>query len=495
VIKASALLVAGAIGLLVAGVLASSLLMVYVSIAVCAVAALILAAGVLTHWAEIFGRAEPQSASVPQSWSAPQAQASTPVLASAQAAATSGRAERRSRREDAGGRPPAAPVEVAPAQAGLPIPGRGDDLWDRVEEELGSAGKRDTGALSWPGIDLPVLADPPATAGPAEKARPQGPPPADTKAWIWGQRPGWQPPETPDPSWPPPAAAFAAAAAPPDQATPDAGRADRERADRERAGRDRPGPDRAGPDRAGPDRAGAERPGPDTPDRAGPAAADAGPAAEEQAGPVPEATAAKPAPDAEGASPDSPGGDSAGAAHGDEATGPAAENEDERADAGPARPQWIISLPGRESPAADDSRQPDEAGTGDPAAAAEDAAAVAPAAEEPGPGEPGPGEPAAEGPAAEAAAAQEPAAEEPPAEEPAAEEPPAEEPAAGGPASGTGPGRIEVTVVPGVARYHRSECILIRFLGAGDLEIMTRQEAEEAKFMPCRACQPDQLEG
>ena len=56
------------------------------------------------------------------------------------------------------------------------------------------------------------------------------------------------------------------------------------------------------------------------------------------------------------------------------------------------------------------------------------------------------------------------------------------------------PGRVEVTVVPGVARYHRSECILIRFLGAGDLEIMTRQEAEDAKFVACRACQPDQLE-
>jgi len=47
----------------------------------------------------------------------------------------------------------------------------------------------------------------------------------------------------------------------------------------------------------------------------------------------------------------------------------------------------------------------------------------------------------------------------------------------------------------GVARYHRRGCILIRFLGADDLEIMTRQEAEEVKFMACRACQPDQLEG
>ena len=49
-------------------------------------------------------------------------------------------------------------------------------------------------------------------------------------------------------------------------------------------------------------------------------------------------------------------------------------------------------------------------------------------------------------------------------------------------------------MVPGVSRYHRSECILIRFLGAGDLEIMTKQEAVDAKFMACRACQPDLLE-
>jgi len=49
----------------------------------------------------------------------------------------------------------------------------------------------------------------------------------------------------------------------------------------------------------------------------------------------------------------------------------------------------------------------------------------------------------------------------------------------------------QVTVVPGIARYHRSECILIRFLGADDLEIMTRSAAENAKFVPCRACQPD----
>ena len=85
-IKTSALLVVLAIGLLVAGVLASSLLMVYVSIGVCAVAALLLAAGVLSHWSEIFGRREPRPSGVQSSWSEPQVQVSAPVLAGAQVA-------------------------------------------------------------------------------------------------------------------------------------------------------------------------------------------------------------------------------------------------------------------------------------------------------------------------------------------------------------------------------------------------------------------------
>ena len=75
-----------------------------------------------------------------------------------------------------------------------------------------------------------------------------------------------------------------------------------------------------------------------------------------------------------------------------------------------------------------------------------------------------------------------------------AAEPAAEEPSGDGAAGKPAPGRVEVTVVPGVARYHRRECILIRFLGDGDLEIMTKQEAVDAKFVACRACQPDQLE-
>jgi hypothetical protein len=128
------------------------------------------------------------------------------------------------------------------------------------------------------------------------------------------------------------------------------------------------------------------------------------------------------------------------------------------ADSGPDRPQWIISLPGHESPPADLPAQAGETHT--PAVAGKDAAVAAPAAQEP-----------------------------------PAEEPEAGEPEAGEPAVQPSTGRVEVTVVPGVARYHRRGCILIRFLGADDLEIMTRREAEEAKFMACRACQPDQMEG
>jgi hypothetical protein len=46
-------------------------------------------------------------------------------------------------------------------------------------------------------------------------------------------------------------------------------------------------------------------------------------------------------------------------------------------------------------------------------------------------------------------------------------------------------------IVPGIARYHRAGCILIRFLGSGDLETATAQEAEAKGCAPCRACEPD----
>jgi hypothetical protein len=51
----------------------------------------------------------------------------------------------------------------------------------------------------------------------------------------------------------------------------------------------------------------------------------------------------------------------------------------------------------------------------------------------------------------------------------------------------------EVTVVPGITRYHRSQCILIRFLGPEDVQSMTRQAAEMASYVPCKACRPEQV--
>jgi hypothetical protein len=48
-----------------------------------------------------------------------------------------------------------------------------------------------------------------------------------------------------------------------------------------------------------------------------------------------------------------------------------------------------------------------------------------------------------------------------------------------------------VTVVPGVPRYHRSDCILIRFMGESDLQKMPVEAAKETGCTPCRACHPD----
>ena len=53
---------------------------------------------------------------------------------------------------------------------------------------------------------------------------------------------------------------------------------------------------------------------------------------------------------------------------------------------------------------------------------------------------------------------------------------------------------LEVTVVPGVPRYHNARCMLIRFMGENDLEKMTRAAARQIGCTPCRACLPDQPE-
>jgi hypothetical protein len=52
----------------------------------------------------------------------------------------------------------------------------------------------------------------------------------------------------------------------------------------------------------------------------------------------------------------------------------------------------------------------------------------------------------------------------------------------------------QVLVVPGIARYHKSGCILIRFLGEEDLSTMSRAAAEESGCVACRACRPDKAD-
>jgi hypothetical protein len=49
----------------------------------------------------------------------------------------------------------------------------------------------------------------------------------------------------------------------------------------------------------------------------------------------------------------------------------------------------------------------------------------------------------------------------------------------------------EVTVVPGVPRYHNPQCLLIRFMGEDDLDKMTLAAARQVGCTPCRACLPD----
>jgi hypothetical protein len=67
----------------------------------------------------------------------------------------------------------------------------------------------------------------------------------------------------------------------------------------------------------------------------------------------------------------------------------------------------------------------------------------------------------------------------------------AAEPAKAGEAAGDD-GAMQVSVVPGITRYHRSDCQLIRFLAPDDLEVMSRQAAADGGCVPCKACKPDQ---
>ena len=47
-----------------------------------------------------------------------------------------------------------------------------------------------------------------------------------------------------------------------------------------------------------------------------------------------------------------------------------------------------------------------------------------------------------------------------------------------------------VAVVPGVPRYHRTDCVLIRFMPEGDVKKLSVEAAKDAGCTPCAACQP-----
>ena len=247
-IRFSALLVALAIGLLVAGVAASSLPLVYVSIAVCAVAALLLGGrcaaalvGNFRHRHQANGQpvrgqpgrcpARPPPAGPPSarpqpgsSWrsEAAAAQPGRAWLASGRTPGMAGfpgrsrrwprprpgrgpgcragardrpaeadRAARGDRRPGArAGQPGARRSQPEqPAAAAEPIHAAAtDDLWDRVNEELESAGKRDSGRLSWPAGDFSIPSGMSLPAEPPEPADARWPEPASGRGPVAARR-------------------------------------------------------------------------------------------------------------------------------------------------------------------------------------------------------------------------------------------------------------------------------------------------------------------
>ena len=176
-IRFSALLVALAIGLLAAGVAASSLPLVYVSIAVCAVAALLLAAGVLRHWSEIFGPrtqrvASPFAASGPVPSPATAGRAAAGRAAPGHAA-TAGRAGPVGApglagfRADAGARPAAQGPEPAVAAGRYRAAADPDGRADRVPADPAA---RAASAARGSAARTRRTAPPAATGGPGARA-------------------------------------------------------------------------------------------------------------------------------------------------------------------------------------------------------------------------------------------------------------------------------------------------------------------------------------
>lgn len=59
-------------------------------------------------------------------------------------------------------------------------------------------------------------------------------------------------------------------------------------------------------------------------------------------------------------------------------------------------------------------------------------------------------------------------------------------------AGGADGSSIMVRIVPGITRYHKEDCLLIRFLAEDDLEVMSLKSANDEGYFACKACKPDQ---
>jgi len=405
VIRFSAFLVVVAVGLLVAGVVTSKLMLVYVAIGVSGVALLALAVGALVKRKELFGpstpaepqlaRPEPAALHVSPGPPAPQAVpwGATVPAASARPAAAAQPAPSR-----AGYLPAEQPLppQFQPQPQPQPQPMRPQPLAPQPVK----AQPADVAATAW-GSGIPTQTERPAAFTPRPPAGPPSPAPGvpapGLSSWEW-------PPDAPaTQEMPRIGAAPASSPAPPSPAPAPAG----------------PPASATPPAPAGPP-ASATPPSP-APPREWPAPAAA--FVPQVASPPPEPVVSAGPPAAEPASEDQP----------------------------------------QDSPPAEETQQL-------PVAASIAADAPPASSEE-------------LEPAAEAAAT--PDTPDTPAAPEASDTPEAPD---------TVDLQREVTVVPGVPRYHHPHCLLIRFMGEGDLDKMTLSAARQAGCTPCRACLPDQAD-
>ncbi len=427
-IRFSASLVVIAMGLLVAGGVTSKLLLVYVAIALSVVALIFLIIGAILHRGEFRARPSGETAGTAAGGDAQDAETEAPALAGA--ASASGALAGRARAAGGGGA--TAKDTASAAGTGKPPwpdspPPAGPDRWAAFER----IADRHRPDVPWPGDwrDRPS-----APAGPGGPSEPGGHGGGPEEQW-----PGKRLPDEIQLHAPWPAQDWSAGRGPAEPRPRQEGPADQRRP------RERPS--------AGPETEAIPEPQP---------AASAGPETEALAGPRTEAIKppladAMKAPLADAirelrakASEKPRAGASRSPLPGAPAK-PRAESPDNPAAAGPPENTDTAAAPTQQMAAA----RPAESRPAESRPA------------EPEPAEPGPGEPESAKPEPGERGSGEPVR---------AEAEPADQ---------------AVTVVPGVPRYHRSDCILIRFMGDNDLQKMPAEAAREAGCTPCRACQPD----